>query len=487
MSNMATEKMLAAVEASRERAQRAEAQFDRRNNAIQADASRSINLFGGSAVSQVADLASAARKACDALYAAYQMEIRLLDETCRPLLSQDPSLQAVREVAKLIKWLNDESEIENNFTASLNNHSLGDVASARYIPSMENKMIQSYWEGKYHSMPGSAELEYAKRRAVEQRKLSIEERRRADAAKRRQAFADAQASKNAEQRAYQVAMVKWRADMKKAEQEREQAFQQRLEVERSRLEGETRQKYDASKADHLTRKATLEQQTAELQQQLEGMGLFQLNEKMALKKQIKRLTKEIAAQEALLVRDREIFEGSMKAVEEALRNSQQQIRNVVNSRIPLPEEPCPPGMTAEQFRVRKLQNAMVNTLRKHGQLRLEQLREKCEAISGLTEQRIKALIRQEPRIHDSEIKRMTFYTADAYDPGPSRAEQLHQERRDYLLQCIRRRNPCTHDYLERETEMLLTREVLRSILEELHNEGLITRYVEGNYCYEIYD
>ena len=486
MSNMATEKMLAAVKASRERAERAEAEFDRRNEAIQADDSRSINLFGGSAVSQVADLASAARKACDALYAAYQMEIRLLDEACRPLLSQDPSIQAVREVAKMIKWLNDESEIENNFTASLNNRSLGDVASARYIPSMENKMIQSYWDSKYHEMPGSAELEYEKRRAVEQRKLSIEERRRADAAKRRQAFADSQASKNAEQNAYRVAMLKWNADVKKIEQEREQAFRQRLETERNRLESEIRQKYDASKADHLTCKATLEQQTAELQQQLENLGLFRLNEKLALKKQIKSMTKEIAGQEVLLTRAREMFESSMRAVEEVLRNSQQQIRDVVNSRFPLPEEPCPPGMTSEQFQNSKIKNAMVKTLRKHGQLKLEQLREKCEAISGLTEQRIKALIRQESRIHSSEIKRMTFYSADAYDPGPSRAEQLHQERRDYLLQCIRRKNPCTHSYLERETEMILTRDVLRSILEELHNEGLITRYVEGDFCYEIY-
>lgn len=70
--------------------------------------------------------------------------------------------------------------------------------------------------------------------------------------------------------------------------------------------------------------------------------------------------------------------------------------------------------------------------------------------------------------------------------APQKMDQLHKERREFLLKLIRQNNPCTQAYLERETELSLTRHALDMIAEELHNEGLITRYVNGNYCYEAY-
>ena len=52
----------------------------------------------------------------------------LQQKKCRPLLNEEPELRAVREVKNLIVWLNDESEIEANFSASFNSSSLGNVA-----------------------------------------------------------------------------------------------------------------------------------------------------------------------------------------------------------------------------------------------------------------------------------------------------------------------------------------------------------------------
>lgn len=121
--------MMDCVELVRDRAKRAERAFDSANSRIQSKAGDTINLFGGDATSRVADLARDARRACDDLYTSYQCLIHTLDETCRPLLSQDPDLSAVRAVRDLIKWLNDESETENNFTASFNGRDLGDVPS----------------------------------------------------------------------------------------------------------------------------------------------------------------------------------------------------------------------------------------------------------------------------------------------------------------------------------------------------------------------
>ena len=111
MSNSASEKLMQAVRLTKESAERAEREYDSGAERVQRMASQSIDLFGGSAVSQVADIASESRKICDALYASYQMLVKMLDEECRPLLDQEPDYRAVREVCNLIKWLNDESEI----------------------------------------------------------------------------------------------------------------------------------------------------------------------------------------------------------------------------------------------------------------------------------------------------------------------------------------------------------------------------------------
>ena len=187
MDITATEQLLQAAKIAKERAKRAEREFDNGSAAIQRKASISIDLFGGSAVSQVADIASDTKKVCDALYASYQTLVKMLDEQCRPLLDQNPDYNAVREVRDLIKWLNDESEISNNFTASLNSQSLGGVASGRYFPSIENKMIQSFWENKYEMLPGREEAEAAKRREdaknAELRKKEREEKYKEDLAK----------------------------------------------------------------------------------------------------------------------------------------------------------------------------------------------------------------------------------------------------------------------------------------------------------------
>jgi hypothetical protein len=76
MSNAATEQMLLLVRNTKESAGRAEQEYDRKADQLQMKAGQGIDLFGGSAVSQVADIASTSRKICDELYAAYQMLIR---------------------------------------------------------------------------------------------------------------------------------------------------------------------------------------------------------------------------------------------------------------------------------------------------------------------------------------------------------------------------------------------------------------------------
>ncbi|MBR2888874.1 MAG: hypothetical protein IKC09_01190 [Oscillospiraceae bacterium] len=115
-----------------------------------------INLFGPNAVSRVADIATAVRKASDRLYTACQTQIPLLDALCRPLLDQDPSTKAVKEVTALIQKLNKESEISTNFRGNINGGTFYDLVGVRYLPSLENQMIQRFWEERYSQMPDTA-------------------------------------------------------------------------------------------------------------------------------------------------------------------------------------------------------------------------------------------------------------------------------------------------------------------------------------------
>ena len=89
MINDATNKILMAIERTREQAKEAGNDFDITAENIQQMAGRSINLFGGTAVSQVADIVAESKKACDTLYASYQALIISLDRICRPLVEDN--------------------------------------------------------------------------------------------------------------------------------------------------------------------------------------------------------------------------------------------------------------------------------------------------------------------------------------------------------------------------------------------------------------
>ena len=65
MSNNSTELMLQVLSVVKERANRAERDFDSRAAALQRSASKNIDLFGGNAVSSAVDIVSESRKILD--------------------------------------------------------------------------------------------------------------------------------------------------------------------------------------------------------------------------------------------------------------------------------------------------------------------------------------------------------------------------------------------------------------------------------------
>lgn len=184
-SQQATETMLAEVKKAKSKASSAEGLFNSRNRSIQMKASSSIDLFGGYATSRVVEIQSDVREACDDLYTTYQTLVETLDGMCRPLLKFSPGGEAIKAVADAIRFFNEESEIESNFTASFNGANLGNVANSKYVPSISNKMIQKFWESKYAESPYALENEKKRRKDAEEARIRREaERKRQEEQKR---------------------------------------------------------------------------------------------------------------------------------------------------------------------------------------------------------------------------------------------------------------------------------------------------------------
>lgn len=328
MSNSASQKMLDAVSAAKESAKRAEQEYDRGARRLQAKASRNIDLYGGSAVSQVADIASESRKICDALYAAYQTLVKMIDEQCRPLLEQEPDYRAVREVRNIIKWLNDESEIENNFTASLNSRSLGGVASGRYIPLMENKMIQSFWDSKCASWPGRAEAEHAEKLRKEEQK--------------RQRKQEAEAAWRAEEEAYERALSEWSQKAIIIERHRKRSVDDLLGEAKRERKATIKNAYEREITLAAKKREECEQAKAEAEELLATLGLMKFSQKSKAKKTIEEMIKGIETATARIAAAERKYNDELRDFDSWCEKKLKELEQTVVKKFPIPHRPKKP-------------------------------------------------------------------------------------------------------------------------------------------------
>ena len=165
----AEKQMLDLVEGVLAEAREAGADFELASDDVKKMTERTtIDLFGESAVRDTSYIVEAAVSACDSLYTSYQRLIPKLDGACRPLLAKKPGPKAVRAVAGAIAWLNEESEIENNYAITFNGANLGNAVKAKYLPSPANLGIQGFWESEFCRFPDRAEAEAFWKKAREE-------------------------------------------------------------------------------------------------------------------------------------------------------------------------------------------------------------------------------------------------------------------------------------------------------------------------------
>lgn len=324
-NRQATESMLEEVKKAKSKASSAEKLFNSRNRSIQMKASPSIDLFSGYATSRVVEIQSDVREACDDLYATYQTLIEELDGMCRPLLDFSPNGEAIKAVADAIRYLNEESEIESNFTASFNGSNLGNVANSKYVPSISNKMIQKFWESKYAESPYAIEYEKKKRIEVEKAKKRCEEERlRAEAERKKQAE-----QKRAEEQRKATEKVQAKAQMDKVVAEAERlisAYRQQLNSE-----GENRLRALQLQIDEKIRSISEQIETA--LKQRDSLGALRFSEKKRLAQEIEHLRERSVrlSNPQILSTEREKIQ---KIISVAVAEYESEINEYIGKRFP---------------------------------------------------------------------------------------------------------------------------------------------------------
>ena len=401
---MATEKIESAVEAARKAHRDAMDRYVREEVNLQRKASVSIDLFGGNATSRVAEIVTLSRKMCDDLYAACQAQVYLLDETCRPLLNDDVPPALVREVWQTICKLNEESEIANNFTASLNSEQLGNMATVQYHPSINAKMIQSYWEAKYQNCPGRETLEKEEKLAAEQKAQKEKE-----IANQKNAAAEA---------AYKQAKQEWDAVYEEIRKKREADVLAGIEKERPCLEKRIKDKYELDQRIQKQMLGEYRQAWNEAEAEIGSLRFYQLGRRKELERILAELPDKISAAEQALVLSEKRYREQIGNIDKTLQSNRGRLQEEANKKYPLPRKPRKPvhmmydKPTPTQLVTEAIKPEIIETLVKHGSLSYAQLSEKCSMVADLPTGRITACLRELER--EGEIRIVKKKTESTY-------------------------------------------------------------------------
>lgn len=382
MDNYASETMIQAVAMAKESAKRAENEYDRGAAEIKRMASKSIDLFGGNAISSVTEIAVKTRKVNDAYYAAYQTLVKMLDDQCRPLLSQNPDPTAIRQVRDTIKWLNDESEIQTTFTASLNGSTRGDVAANGYVPTIENKMIQMFWENTYANHPDRLIAE-----ATLIVKESEEKVKKEELAKKRNEENENRYNRELE------AWDKMRAEIQK---QRDEEIEKRLKKRRLDRMADVEKRYNdvVKRARYELKNAEKEKEEAE--KLLPTLGFFKFSQKKATKETLARLVLKIVQLNNDIEAAEQLYNEGTASVEQWVEDGRMEIDDQARAKYPMPKRPRKPIVSTDPKKIAEeyIRQDIYDWMEPGEKYTIDRLIEEIPSLYDMTNQRVSACIRQ---------------------------------------------------------------------------------------------
>ena len=369
--------ILDVVESAKEKAKKAMKSFDAQCGVIQRKASRNIDLFGGSAVSSVADIAEKSREACDELYVSLQALVPFVDVACKDALDKDTTAETIKAVVDCIAYLNSESKIKNNFTASFNSASLGDVARVSYFPSLANQTIEKYWENLYESIPEVAEANKKK----EQEKLDAETEKKIRLEKIKLE--------------YRKANEKWRKEIEEINRIRNQEISDSVEEFKNRTLSQYKSEYEEKEKTYLEQLKTAQKLLDDETALYNSLGSLALLKKSKSKKQIEEMTTCINTLKEKIKFNQESYQAKVKNISIFVENQKEKVEKAVYTKYPLPKEPQKPaeirfeGMTATQIALACMRDEVYEFLLKENKSRdVEYIIEHCMAVSDMTNQHV---------------------------------------------------------------------------------------------------
>ena len=321
MGETTDSKILLIVENAKAKAEKAHSEFKRSYDKLKEKTKNTIDLLDPNALSQVSDIASSARIACDTLYAEYQTLVIMVNSQCQPLLEHNPDCKTIREVYNLIKDLNESSEIENNFTASFNDNNLGDIANARYFVPIESKIIQSFWQVTYENHPDRLDIEKqeAQKRKEEQEKAHLE-------------------SKD-----YDQIVKDWHLKIDSIVKCRSEKASEYLKEKETAKNSEIEKAYTDIEKAILAEKTECNKKKAEAKEALSTLGFFEFSEKKALKTIINDMNNQIENADSRLLDASQTLQRQKEDLDEWLEIEKFNIEQAVKKEIPLPELPKKPS------------------------------------------------------------------------------------------------------------------------------------------------
>lgn len=143
------EQIRSALSTVRSEHRSADSSFEYAQSRVERINNTPINIYYDDVHGRIREAINVAMDACLALYTTCQKLVLKLDKTCRPLLDEDTPADLIGDIYREIRQLNEDSEINNDYTGNLDGISFGDVAKIRYIPTDEAKSIEHFWEQQY--------------------------------------------------------------------------------------------------------------------------------------------------------------------------------------------------------------------------------------------------------------------------------------------------------------------------------------------------
>lgn len=398
----AAEQIFAAVDRALDRARKAGASFELdSDNTKRLAKELDCNPNWKYGKDNIKWIVSDAVKACDTLYNIYQGLIPKLDAECRPLLQINPGAVAVRFVLGTIQWLNDESEIENNYAAHYEDIDLGTLVRAKYLPSEANRMIQAIWQTEYLKAPNqeadnrwaqklaehkhlASELErttrrtgvyadLAERREEKQKELedqrnaekarlkAEEDREKAEEAERkaREKQKKAEAAKRrpklkADKQKYEAALKNWESESDAVYAKRIGRLNEMYEEEKKALNTAAEQRRDNAVAAANTIIASETKRKQEAETKLMSLGAFKFSEKKAQKRIIAEATQIIEDAQTAISSAQAAYSQEVKEVNQKVNAKKSVFQQRVETELPLPVKPSKPqSLIDEEERIKR--------------------------------------------------------------------------------------------------------------------------------------